>query len=320
MKRAQSTTKSADQKCGGVDVGKAFLDAAVEGGAALRRPNTPEGRAALVAFFREHGVTRVGLEASGGYEIEIHRDLGAAGFEAVRLQPAQVRAFAKVINQRAKTDRLDAALIARCVGVLKTPAAQQDPRLEALAERLTFLEQIEEDIARLRTRRDRFRDPDLITKLKIRIKTLVAERRAVLAELLAQVRAHDDLARRFDLVESIDGLGPRTALSLVVRMPELGSVTREAAAALAGMAPVTRESGRWAGEAHVGGGRARVARALFAAAQAACHRWNPQLVAFYRRLRAAGKHHNVAVVACARKLAIYANTVLARQQPWSAVC
>ena len=320
MKKAQSTTKSADQKCGGVDVGKAHLDAAVEGGAALRRPNTPEGRAALVAFFREHRVTRVGLEASGGYEIEIHRDLRDAGFEAVRLQPAQVRAFARVINQRAKTDRLDAALIARCVGVLKAPATQQDPRLEALAERLTFLEQIEEDLARNRTRRDRYRDPELVAKLKAAIKALVAERRAVLAQLLAQLRAHDDLARRFDLVESIDGVGPRTALSLVVRMPELGSVTREAAAALAGMAPVTRQSGRWAGEAHVGGGRARVGRAVYAAAQAAAQRWNSQLVALYKRLRAAGKHHNVAVVACARKLVIYANTVLARQQPWSSAC
>jgi transposase len=110
MKMKHFNTKSSEQKCGGVDVGKALLDAAVEGGAALRRPNTPEGRADLVAFFHEHGVARVGLEASGGYEIEIFDALGAAGLNPVLVQPAQVRAFARAMNQRAKTDRIDAAL------------------------------------------------------------------------------------------------------------------------------------------------------------------------------------------------------------------
>jgi transposase len=320
MKTIHSTTSSEEQKCGGVDVGKAFLDAAIEGGPALRTPNTPEGRAALLAFFRAHGVACVGLEASGGYELEIRGDLRDAGFEAVLLQPAQVRAYARMTRQRAKTDRIDAALIARCVDVLKSPARQEDPRLAALAERLTFLEQIEEDIARLRTRRDRFREPDLIARLAAEIKRRVADRKAALAELIALLRAHDDLAHRFDLIESIDGLGPRTALTLVVRMPELGSLSREKASSLAGMAPVTRESGRWTGQAHVEGGRSRVGRALFAAAQAACQRWNPQLVAFYRRLRAAGKHHSVAVVACARKLVIYANTVLANGRRWVNQC
>lgn len=320
MKMIYDTTIPDGKKCGGVDVGKDFLDAAVEGGAALRSPNTQEGRAALVEFFRTHDVSCVGLEASGGYEIEIRNDLRSAGFEAALLQPAQVRAFAKMIGQRAKTDRIDAALIARCVAVLKKPAVQEDLRLAALAERLTFLEQIEEDIARLRTRRDRFREPDLLAKLAAEIKRRVADRKAALAELVALLRVHPDLARRFDLIKSIDGIGPRTALSLVIRMPELGSLSREQAASLAGMAPVTRQSGRWTGQAHVAGGRKRVGRALFAAAQAACQRWNPQLVAMYKRLRAAGKHHSVAVVACARKLVIYANTVLAKDTPWTSRC
>jgi len=318
MKTSHSTIKLSNENYGGVDVGKTFLDAAIDGGTGLRRPNTPEGRAAIVAFFREHGVTRIGLEASGGYEIEIRSDLRGAGFDAILLQPAQVRAFAKVILQRAKTDRLDAALIARCVACLKSPERQEDQRLAPLAERLTYLEQIEEDVARLRTRRDRFRDPDVLARLNAEIKRLVAERKIALNELLALLRLHEDLAHRFDLIESIEGIGSRTALSLVIRMPELGSITREAAASLAGMAPVTRQSGRWIGQAHVEGGRKRVGRALFAAAQAACLRWNKSLVALYQRLRKAGKHHNVAIVACARKLIVYANTVLARGKPWSA--
>ena len=180
-----------------------------------------------------------------------------------------------------------------------------------MAERLTYLEQIEEDIACLRTRADRFRQPDLVARLKAEIKRRVAERKTAMAELIRMLRGHDDLARRFDLIESIDGIGPRTALCLVIRMPELGSLSREQAASLAGMAP---------GQAHVAGGRKRVGRALFAAAQAACQRWNPQLVALYKRLRAAGKHHSVAVVACARKLVIYANTVLAKNAPWQSRC
>ena len=319
MKTKQSTTKSTDQKCGGIDVGKTSLDAAVEGaGASLRRPNTPEGRAGVVAFFREHGVSRVGLEASGGYEIEIRDDLLGAGLEAILMQPAQVRAFAKAMNQRAKNDRIDAALIAAFTAMMKSPAREVDPRLASLAERLTFLEQIEEDLARLRTRRDRYRDEALIAELKAEIARLDKRRRAGVAQLRRLVRAHADLARRFDLLVSIQGLGARTALSLVIRMPELGALSREAAASLAGMAPVTRESGRWRGEAHVAGGRKRVGRSVFAAAQAACRRWNPLLVALYARLRAAGQHHNVAVVACARKLVIYANTVLAKGQPWRA--
>lgn len=316
--KSSEQTNSSSQKCGGVDVGKAFLDAAVEGGAALRRPNTPEGRAALVAFFHAHGAARVGLEASGGYEIEIFDDLGAAGLNPVRVQPAQVRAFAKAMNQRAKTDKIDAALIAAFVAVIKTPDRQSDPRLAPLAERLTRLEQVEEDLARMRTRRDRFRDAQMIADLKDEIARLKKRQREMMADLQRLLRAHADLAKRFALLVSIPGVGARTALSLVIRMPELGSLSREAAASLAGMAPVTRESGRWRGQSHVGGGRKRVGRAVFAAAQAACLRWNPRLVALYTRLRAAGKHHSVAVVACARKLVIYANTVLAKGQPWVA--
>lgn len=318
MKNNQFSTKSNSQKCGGVDVGKFFLDAAVaEGGAHVRRENDAAGRAAIAAFFLEHGVGRVVLEASGGYEIEIVDALRADGFETSIVQPAQVRAFAKAMNLRAKTDRIDAQLIAEYASRMKTPVRDVDPRLAPLAERLTFLEQIEEDLARLRVRRGRFRDAGLLAELNAEIARLRARRNAMRRELVKLVRAHDDLGRRFALVADIDGIGERTALSLVIRMPELGSMSREQAGSLAGLAPVTRESGRWKGPAHVGGGRGRIGRALFAAAQAACRQWNRDTMALYKRLRAAGKHHNVAVVACARKLVIYANAVLARGTPWA---
>jgi transposase len=307
-------------KGGGIDVGKAFLDAAIDDPAVkpVRWPNTPEGRAAIVGFFHDHGAGHIGVEASGGYEIEIVAAMRDAGLDVVVLQPAQVRAYAKFLNQRAKTDPLDARLIARCVTAKRTVRQAPDPRLATLAERMTLIEQIEEDIARQRTRLDRFRDEALIGEIREEIARLCKRRRAALAELRRLVRAQADLAERLDLLVSIEGVGERTALTLVVRMPELGALSSGEAASLAGMAPFTRKSGRWQGESHVEGGRGRVGKALFAAAQAASQRWNPQLVAIYKRLRNAGKHHSVAIVACARKLIIYANTVLARKKPWEA--
>lgn len=318
MNGTKTSTVRRTKKAGGVDISKGFLDVAIDDPAVgpTRFPNSLAGRRATVEFFRSHCVRRVGVEASGSYEFEIVDAMRAAGLEVAVLQPAQVRAYAKFLNQRAKTDPIDARLIARCMTAQRTIKDAPDPRLAPLAERLTMLEQIEEDLARHRTRRDRFREASLIAELEQEIAHLNARRRAALKALLALVRQHADLAERLDLLVTIDGVGERTALTLVVRMPELGTLSREQAASLAGMAPFTRQSGRWDGQARVEGGRGRVGKALFAAAQAAAQRWNKALVETYRRLRARGKHHNVAIVACARKLVIYANLVLTRRTPW----
>lgn len=303
---------------GGVDTGKHWLDAAISNdGSTLRCANTIEGRIQLVAFFKSRGFARVGIEASGGYEFEAVAAMRAAGIEVEVFQPAQVRAYAKFLNQRAKTDRIDAALIAKCAAALDKIKNAPDPRLAAFAEQLTYIEQIEEDIARLRTRLDRYRDARFTDAIKADIARLRKLRREELRGLRGAVRAHADLARRLDLLVSIDGLGERTGLALLVRLPELGTMTNGQAGALAGMAPFTRKSGRWEGERHVEGGRSRVGKALFAAAQAAAQRWNKHLVDLYKRIKAQGKHHNVAVVACARKLVTFANAVLARGTPWA---
>ncbi|WP_147049170.1 transposase, partial [Methylobacterium gnaphalii] len=134
--------------------------------------------------------------------------------------------------------------------------------------------------------------------------------------LVAAVRAEPDLADRLDLLLSIPGLGLKTALRLVVLMPELGSLSREQAASLAGLAPFDHDSGRHRGERHISGGRARVRTALYTAALPASYRWNPALVALRMRLTARGKTHKQALVACARKLLTYANAVLERGSPW----
>ena len=149
------------------------------------------------------------------------------------------------------------------------------------------------------------------------IARLKARRSAEMLRIVRQLRAHDDLGRRLDLVLSVPGIGERTALALIIRMPELGRLSREEAAALAGLAPFDDDSGTHKGQRHIAGGRGRLHRSLFAAALPAAFRWNKALVRLYARLTATGKAHNAALIACARKLLIYANTVVQRGTPWT---
>jgi transposase len=137
-----------------------------------------------------------------------------------------------------------------------------------------------------------------------------------LHRLLLAIQPHHDLKTRLELVLSVPGIGERTALALLIRLPELGALSREEAAALAGLAPFDDDSGTQCGQRHIAGGRARLRRSLYAAALPAAFRWNPALIALYRRLKERGKPHKVALVACARKLLVYANTVVARGTPW----
>ena len=262
---------------------------------------------------------RVGVEATGGYERGVMRYLQAEGFSLVLLQPLQVRAFAKLHLRRAKNDRIDAGLIAACTFLLGAQArTPPDQRFDRLGDQLTFIEQLEEDVARCKTRLEHIVDKRLLRMVAGDIRRLEKRRAAELKLLIATLRGHPDLAGRFALVLSIPGIGERTAVALVLRMPELGQVTREEAASLAGLAPFVHQSGKRRGETHIGGGRARLRRSLYAAALPASLRWNPALKALYARLTARGKPHKSALVACARKLLIYANTVVQRGSPWTA--
>jgi transposase len=315
MKMAKANTISA-----GIDISKSKCDIAVHGACLpLCVANEEAGWQRAAEHLKRAGVTRVGLEASGKYERGITRYLQHAGFTVVMMQPLQVKAFAKLHLKRAKTDTLDAVLIAACTHILdvgnKVPP---EARFDALADHLTFIEQIEEDIVRCKTRLEQTTDKRLRRMSEADIKRLRLRRDAELLRLEANLRKYDDLSRRLDLVESIPSIGRRTALCLVIRMPELGRVSREEAAALAGLAPFVRQSGTYEGQAHIGGGRSRVRRTLYAAALPGAFHWSPELKAFYARLRAAGKSHNSALVACARKLLVFANTVVARGTPWEA--
>ncbi len=302
----------------GIDTSKAKLDIAVHGHIERWQvANDLPGWRHLAVALAKAGVTRVGIEATGGYERGVVGHLRAAGLVVVVLQPLQVKAYACMHLRRAKNDRLDAMLIAACAAAIDQPRIEPDPRLAELTGHLTFVEQIEEDIARLKVRLEHIDAPRLRRLVLADIARLKARRAAELARIARQLRRHDDLARRLDLVLSVPGIGERTALAIVIRMPELGRVSREEAAALAGLAPFDDDSGTHKGKRRIAGGRDRLRRSLFAAALPAAFRWNKALNALYARLTFRGKAHNAALIACARKLLIYANTVVERGTPWT---
>jgi transposase len=311
-KLAKRTTKSA-----GIDTGKRKLDIAIDGSSELLQvDNTPEGHATLVAWLRKHRVKRVGIEASGGYEQPVVAELRRKKFVVVVFQPAQVRAYAKFHLQLAKNDKIDASLIAACTSDVRKIHAAPDPRLAAFAEHLTMIDQLGEDVARAKNRRETCRDSRTKQYWKEEIVRLQKRAKEELKVLIAAIRKHADLAKRLELLHSINGIGVPTAVAILVRMPEIGQVTREQAAALAGLAPYDDDSGERNGARHIQGGRKRLRRALYSAALPASFRWNKQLVALYQRLTRAGKEHKRALIACARKLLIFANTIIARGTPW----
>jgi transposase len=303
--------------CAGIDTGKRKLDVALDGRRErLQVDNTPDGHRKVSEWLRQYRTMRVGIEASGGYEQAVVAQLRRDGFVVIVFQPAQVRAYARFHLQLAKNDKIDAALIAACTAAARKIHAPPDPRLAPFAEHQTLIEQITDDIARIKTRRESCRDPRIRGLWKQEIARLNGLIKAELKQLVAAIRQHPDLAERVDLIASVDGIGLRTAVAILVRMPEIGHLSREQAAALVGLAPYDRDSGDAVGARHIEGGRQRLRTSLYNAGFAAAFHWNDELKATYQRLTAAGKPHKVALVACARKLLIYVNTVVQRGTPW----
>jgi transposase len=303
--------------CAGIDTGKSKLDVAITG--LVKRgcfDNTPQGHVMLSARLRQHQVERVGIEASGGYERAVVAELRREGFVVIVFQPIQVRAYATFHLQRAKNDKIDAGLIAACTAATEKIHAPPDPRLAALADQQTLIDQIVDDIAMLKNRCESAREAYFRQFWAAQMADLKKKHKSEFNKLVAAIRQHDDLSRRLNLIASVDGVGLPTAVAILVRMPEIGRVSREQAAALVGLAPYDDDSGQRSGAKHIAGGRGRLRKTLYNASLAAAYHWNAQLIAFKDRLLAAGKLHKVMRVACARKLLIYVNTVVARGTPW----
>jgi transposase len=317
--RKEGSKKMTDRSMivAGIDTGKLELHVCVmPGERRFTVKNDAAGIAALVEACRSAGVVRCGIESTSIYHRGAARALRQAGFAVVEPQPRQIKAFAQAVLQWSKSDPLDAKVIARFAAFAEPVRQGQAAEIEALSEPLTFIEQLEARIAWLKTSRERFADARIGKTIAADIKRLGKQRQRELKKLEIRLRKNEALARRLELLLSIPGIAERTALGFLIRMPELGQLTREQAASLAGLAPHLCDTGQFRGERHIYGGRERFRHTAFMAAFAGAMQWNKDLQVFYRRLVANGKTHTAAVVACARKLVILANAILARGTPW----
>ena len=300
----------------GIDVAKAHLDIAERpSGAAWRVSNDEEGCAQLVQRWQAQPPTLVVVEATGGLEGPLVAALATAGLAVVVVNPRQVRDFAKAVGQLAKTDALDAQVLARFAEVVRpAPRPLPDAHAQALAALLARRSQIVVMLTAEQQRRG-----TTLAALRARVDApinwLRAERDALDREREQTIRQTPLWRERDDLRRSVPGVGPLLATTLVAELPELGRLTRKQIAALVGVAPLNCESGRLRGRRLIWGGRARVRAVLYMGALVAV-RHNPVLQTFYERLLAAGKPKKVALTACMHKLLVILNAMLCHGTPW----
>jgi len=300
----------------GIDVSKDRLDVAIyPGGEAFAVPRDAAGLEELVGRLRAQPVDIVALEATGGFETVATAALAAAGLPVVVVNPAQIRAFAAALGQRAKTDPIDAAVIARFAEATKPEVRPlPDDATRRLADLVARRRQIVEMIAAERQRERRATAAARKSIARI-LEALEKELTRLDTGLDEAVRGSPAWREKEDLLASVPGIGRVISRTLIASMPELGSLGRKEIAALAGLAPFTRQSGRWRGRSSIGGGRTAVRTVLFMGALTA-RRHNRVLRAFYEKLVAAGKPKMVALVAVARKLLTILNAILRDSRPW----
>jgi transposase len=301
----------------GIDVSKDRLDVHVHpAGEYFAVARNAEGLDALIAKIAPLGVSAVAVEATGGFEVVVAASLGAAGLPVIVVNPAQVRAFALALGKRAKTDPIDAAVIARFVAATKPeirPLPDADTRL--LADLVARRRQIIQMIVAERQRERQLPTSQLKKSAARLIKALEKELNVLDEGIDESVRGSPAWCEKEDLLKSVPGVGNITARTLLAELPELGSLSRREVASLAGLAPWTRQSGKWRGKSFTGGGRTAARTSLFMAALVAA-RHNPVLKAFHQRLIAAGKPKMVAIIAVARKLLTILNAILRDKTPW----
>lgn len=301
----------------GIDVSKDRLDVHVlPDGEAFAVARNGAGLAEMVERLRRHEPTIVAVEATGGFEVIVVAGLAGGGLPVVVVNPARVRAFATALGKRAKTDPIDAAVIARFVAATQPEVRPlPDAATQLLADLVSRRRQIVEMLAAERQRQTRLTARRLAKSIARLISALERELAAIDADIDMAVRGSPAWRASEDLLASVPGIGPVIARTLLAELPELGTLGRKQIASLAGLAPYTRQSGKWKGKTFIGGGRKSVRAALFLGAMSA-RRCNPTLKAFYEHLVAAGKPKMVALIAVARKLLIILNAILRTKTSW----
>jgi transposase len=301
----------------GIDVCQSWLDIHVLPAAiTLRVPNTDQGHRALKRRLKAHEVELIAVEATGKWHRQLHRSLHASGYRVAVVNPLRARLFAEAAGILAKTDRLDARMLAMFAMSL-TPAtrAPAPESLDAIKELVRARASAVEEQTALKNQRASAETAFLRRQLESRLRRIDKDINALEAEIERSIKADEGLAHRFAILFSIPGFGPVTAATLLVCLAELGSCDHKQIALLAGLAPIADQSGKREGRRTIHGGRAAVRRALYLAALSAA-RYNHDMKALYARLRAAGKLKKVALVAVARKLVVLANTLVREDRFW----
>jgi transposase len=303
----------------GIDVSKDHLDAhCLPGGAAKRVTNDAAGYRQLLQWLPNTAqLARIVFEPTGPYHRALESKLAEQGMPLAKVNPRQARRFAEATGKLAKTDRLDAAMLAR-MGVVLEPEVRP-----VVNESLADLQELH--AARQALIKDRTAAKNRAKTLQVRLlrrqnaqrlKQIERQLAALDREIAARINAEPALKQRHDILVSIPGISQTTAVSMLCEMPELGTLDQRQAASLAGLAPVTRQSGAWRGRATIRAGRAKLRQAIYMPAMVAC-RFNPDLKAKYDQLIKAGKPPKVAITAIMRKLIVIANALIRDGRTWT---
>lgn len=315
--QAVSKQRTGDKSTAGIDVSKDWLDAHVlPAGDTLHVANTVVGIRQLKRFIQLHNTDLVVIEPTGRWHRLVQRSLHADGIAVAEINPYRVRSYARAESILAKNDRLDAKVLAM-FGVAMNPEARP-PRPEtllALDELVCARTSAVAGCTALENQRVAATDKFLLNQLKKRITSANAAIDALTAEIMRRIKAEPALARKFEILISIPGVGAVTAATLVIRLSELGVISAKAVTKIVGVAPLDCDSGKMKGQRHIFGGRHDVRTAAYMAALSA-RQFNPPLKAYYERLIANGKSFKQAIVAVIRKLVILANTLVAEDRLW----
>jgi transposase len=314
----QDTLNTADAQSIGVDISKATLDVhAYPMGQANSFSNTPVGFKALLKWLKVFDVTRVVFEPTGAYHHGFERTLGNAGIALCKTNPLQVRRYAQSRGKRAKTDAVDAAMLARMGhehSLEPRPILSQaiDEMKELSVARLALIKDRTAALNRQHVRRSAL----LQRQCKVRITQINNQIKEIDVAIAAIIATQPDLKEKEKILLSIPGIGSAAARALIIDMPELGTIDNGQAASLVGVAPIPKESGAYKGQSRIGGGRAHVRQALYMPALVAC-RHNPDFKAKYEALVEAKKPKKKAIIAILRKLIVLANALLSKGRLWT---
>lgn len=299
----------------GIDISKATLDVhACPAGIDRQFANTAKGHKALIAWLAQWPIERIAYEATATYHRAL--EVALADWPCVKLNPERARRFAQATGTLAKTDRIDAMLLARMAATLQPPVRPaRSPQQLQLAELINARDGLVRDRTAIKNREKNLTIAILKLQCKQRLSQIERHIEALDAEVASIIAADPLLARRHTIITSISGLGTLTANQLIATMPELGALENKQAASLAGLAPNARQSGQWKGKSFIRGGRANVRQALYMPALVAA-RFNPDFKAKYQQLIAQGKPAKIAITAVMRKLIVIANTLIKADRLW----